>query len=378
MNDRVDLAVIGGGVIGLAVAWRAAAAGHRVSLFDPAFDPELVDPVPGRSASWLAGGMLAPVTEAWPGEEQVLELGEESLRRWPGFAAELRAAGTDPGLSEAGTVVAAFDRADAEQLDVLAGYLTSLGRQARLLSGRELRRAEPGVGPAVHGGLLVPGDLAVDNRRLLVALRDAAQAAGAGFVPEAALEVGARRVRTHTTTRAFDAVLIAAGAWSARLHAELADRVRPLKGEILRLRTRRGALPPPAHTLRAVVEGRPCYLVPRERGELVLGATQYEAGFDETVTARGLRELLDGAERVFPAIAEYEVVEAAAGLRAASADNLPQIGALGDGVLVATGHHRNGLLLAPVTADAVVAMLAGEEQPDCVLAARPERFREMV
>jgi glycine oxidase len=354
---KESLAVLGGGVIGLSIAWRAAVRGHRVTIFDPA---------PERSASWLAGGMLAPVTEAWPGEEDVLRLGEESLRRWPAFARELAAEGFDPGLSEKGTLVVAFDRADTGHLDTLAGYLRSLGRDFETLTGREARRLEPGIGGSVRSGLSVPGDLAVDNRKLLVALRKAAERHGAEFVAE---EV------TELTSLRQEVVVIAAGAWSSRLHPVLAAGVRPLKGEILRLRPCRGSLPPPERTVRAVVEGRPIYLVPRADGEVVLGATQYEAGFDVTVTARGVRELLEGAERIFPSIAEYELVETAAGLRAASVDNLPFIGELADGVIAATGHHRHGLLLAPVTADAVTALLAGEPLPDHVEAAHPGRLK---
>jgi glycine oxidase len=356
-----QLAVVGGGVIGLSVAWRAAMRGHQVKLFDPA---------PGRSASWLAGGMLAPVTEAWPGEEDVLQLGEESLRRWPGFARELAAEGFDPGLSEKGTLVVALDRADTQHLEILASYLRSMGREVDALSGREARRLEPGIGGSIRSGLSVPGDLAVDNRKLLIALRKAAEGRGVEFVAE---EVTA----ADPESLGCDVVVIAAGAWSARLHPGLAGGVRPLKGEILRLRPRRGSLPPPERTVRAVVEGRPIYLVPRADGELVLGATQYEAGFDVTVTARGVRELLEGAERVFPSIAEYELVEMAAGLRAASVDNLPFIGELSDGVLAATGHHRNGLLLAPVTADAITAWLAGEQAPEHIAAAHPGRLEKM-
>lgn len=367
MTTKTELAVVGAGVIGLSVAWRAAAAGHHVTV---------IDPTPGRGASWVAGGMLAPVTEAWPGEEAVLELGEESLRRWPAFADDLLAEGVDPGLSTEGTLVAAFDRADAEQLEVLASYLHGLGREATVVGGREIRRAEQGLGGSVHGGLLVPGDLAVDNRKLLDALHIAARKQGVSFVAEQAMAVSAREVRTHSAEREFDAVVLAAGAWCAKLHPELADRVRPLKGEILRLRARRTTLPPPRRTVRAVVEGRPVYLVPREHGELVLGATQYESGFDSTVTVRGVRELLEAAERVFPGIAEYELVETAAALRAASADNLPYVGALGDGVLAATGHHRNGLLLAPVTADAVLATLDGTAPPPQAGAALPSRTGE--
>ncbi|MBK1785324.1 glycine oxidase ThiO [Prauserella cavernicola] len=366
MTSSISLGIVGAGVIGLAVAWRAAASGHRVTVFDPS---------PARGASWVAGGMLAPVTEAWPGEEAVLELGEESLRRWPAFAADLRAEGVDPGLSDAGTVVAAFDRADAEQLEVLGRYLRELGREASYVTGRELRRAEAGLSGAVRGGLLVPGDLAVDNRRLLDALLAAATARGVETVTERAVELTAGSVRTDSGEHAFDAVVLTAGAWSGELAPELAGHVRPLKGEILRLRARRTTLPPPRRTVRAVVEGRPVYLVPRDTGELVLGATQYESGFDDVATARGVRELLEGAERIFPAVAEYELTEVTAGLRAASADNLPYLGELAGGVLAATGHHRNGLLLAPVTADAVLAHLSGTPLPPGAAAAHPNRIR---
>lgn len=366
MAYTANIAVVGGGVIGLSVAWRVAAAGYRVTVFDPD---------PARGASWVAGGMLAPVTEAWPGEEDVLTLGEESLRRWPRFAGDLRAEGLDPGLSLTGTVVAAFDHADAETLDILARYLHELGREATLVSGRELRRTEPGVAGAVRAGLLVPGDLAVDNRRLLGALLMAARRYGARFVSERAVELGPNTVVTASMSHRVDAVVLAAGAWSSRLHPALAGHVRPLKGEILRLRARRGSLPPPVRTVRAMVEGRPIYLVPRDGGELVLGATQYEAGYDTTVTARGVRELLEGAERIFPSVAEYELTEVNAGLRAGSDDNLPYLGQLDDGVYAATGHHRNGLLLAPVTADAVLAWLADEPSPPGAASADPGRTR---
>ncbi|WP_414941578.1 glycine oxidase ThiO [Amycolatopsis sp. cmx-11-51] len=351
-----ELSVVGGGVIGLSVAWRAAARGHHVTVYDPK---------PGRGASWLAGGMLAPVTEAWPGEETVLTLGEASLRRWPDFARDLAEEGVDPGLSTHGTLVVALDSADAGNLEMLAAYLAELGREVERLTGREARRAEPGLAASVRSGLLVPGDLAVDNRRLLHALKHACGRHGVEF-----------RHETVTGLDDFGVVVLAAGAWTGRLHPALADAVRPLKGEILRLRPRRGCLPPPRRTVRAIVEGRPIYLVPREDGEVVLGATQYEAGFDETVTARGVRELLEGAERVLPSIAEYELVETAAGLRAASVDTMPFIGELGEGVFAATGHHRNGLLMAPLTADAAVAWLDGGPLPDEAAAATPSRGSE--
>lgn len=362
--SRRRIAVVGGGAVGLSVAWRAAAAGHEVAVFDP---------LPARGASWVAGGMLAPVTEAWPGEDSSLLLGEESLRRWPEFARCLGADATDPGLSTAGTVVAAADSTDAEQLDILAGHLHGVGRSAEVISGRKLRSRVPGIATSVRKGLSVPSDLAVDTRKLLDALLTASSKRGVTFVPQRVEGVGADVVTTEQGSHGADAVVLAAGAWTAQLHEELAHAVRPLKGEILRLRARRSSLPPPTVTLRGIVEGRPIYLVPREGGEVVLGATQYEAGYDEVVTAGGVRELLESAEHLFPSIVEYELVEATAALRAASADNVPLIGRLGDGVYVASGHYRNGLLLAPVTADAVLAHLEGNPLPEHAERARPAR-----
>ncbi|MBB4907326.1 glycine oxidase ThiO [Actinophytocola algeriensis] len=354
-----NVVVVGGGVIGLSIAWRLA-SGHDVTV---------VDPTPARGASWVAGGMLAPVTEAWPGEEELLDIGAASLAAWPGFAADL---GID--LYTEGTVVAGFDAADAAQLDIVADYLARQGRTVDRLTGRELRRVEPTIGPSVRSGLRVPGDLAVDNRELLRRLTSSAAEAGVEFLREPVRAVRSGAVELAGSTLRCDTAVIAAGAWSSGLHPALASAVRPVKGEILRLRARAGTLPPPRHTVRAFVESRPIYLVPRADGELVLGATQYEAGFDTAVTAGGVRDLLVYGERVLPAIAEYELTETAAGLRAGSRDNLPLVGRLEPGVLVAAGHHRNGLLLAPITADAIRAMAAGAEPPAEIKAADPARL----
>ena len=331
MVQRV--AVLGGGVIGLSVAWRVAACGWAVTVFDDECR---------TAGSWVAGGMLAPVTESWPGEEELLELGSRSLALWPEFA---RALG-DVGLRTEGTLAVALDSADVGVLDVLGEHLRGLGREADRLTGRELRALEPGLGPRVRSGLSVPGDLALDNRRLLSGLRKACAAEGVAFEPR----------RATPSTVEGEVVVIAAGAWSGDLHPALKSVIRPVKGEILRLAARRGALSPPTRTVRAHVEGRPIYLVPKENG-LVVGATQYEAGFDPAVTVGGVRDLLRDAEVVLPGIAEYELVESAAGFRAGSPDNLPVIKWLEPGVLAATGHHRNGLLLAPVTAEKVLTLL---------------------
>ena len=374
-ENTTELLVVGAGVIGLSCAWRAAQDGHRVTVLDPA---------PASGASWVAGGMLAPVTEAWPGEEDLLALGVASVGRWPAFAAELAdAAGRPSGLRTDGTIVAATGSGDRAELDTLAAHLARLGRPVDRLTGRELRRLEPGLGPEVRGGLSVPDDLAVDNRVLLAALQIAAERAGAVFVDTAVaavLDDGTRVVGVRLadgTERVSGTVLVAAGAHSAGLHPALNGLVRPVKGEILRLALRPGAFPMPRRTVRALVDGRPLYLVPRADG-IVLGATQSEVGFDTTVTVGGVRDLLRDAERILPGIAEYALVESAAGLRPGSPDNLPLIGALGpDGLLVATGHHRNGMLLAPVTADAVAGLLRGDPLPGPVRAADPARLQHV-
>ncbi len=370
MPGQPQLIVVGGGVIGLSCAWRAAAAGMRVTLIDPA---------PGSGASWVAGGMLAPVTEAWPGEEALLELGLDSLARWLGFAAELGAAAdADAGLRREGTVVAAGAAGDRDELRTLAEHLARLGREVEVLTGRELRRLEPAIGPDVRGGLSVPGDLAVDNRALLAALRAAAERAGVRMRRNEAREVreGGLVALADGQTVQGDEVLIAAGAYSGRLHPSLAGVIRPVKGEILRLAWRAGAVQPPRRTVRGLVDGRGVYAVPLPGDRLVVGATQAETGFETAVTVGGLRDLLRDTERVLPGIAEYAVVETSAGLRPGSPDNVPLVGRLADGVIVATGHHRNGLLLAPLTADAVLDLITDPARSSApgLAAADPARF----
>jgi glycine oxidase len=361
-----QIAIVGGGVIGLSVAWRVALSGRRVTLIDPA---------PTTGASWVAGGMLAPVTETWPGEEGVLAMGSASLAAWPEFARQLRMEAADPGLRSEGTVVAGLDAADGAVLDMLAEHLASLGRGVEMLTVRQLRALEPAIGPKVHSGLMVPGDLAVDNRELLRVLREAGEKAGVEHIPVPARAVRAGAVElANESTMDCEVAVIAAGAWSGGLHPALDGLIRPVKGEILRLAARSGSVPPPRRTVRAMVEGRAVYLVPRAGNELVLGATQYEAGFDTDVTVAGVRDLLADAERVMPGIGEYALVECAAGLRAGSPDNLPLIGWLEPGVLAATGHHRNGFLLAPITSTAILALLEGNPHP--VVAADPARFQK--
>ena len=356
------LAVVGGGVIGLSAAWRAAESGWTVTLFDPAI---------GTGASWVAGGMLAPLSEGWPGEDDALEFGAASLVRWPTFAADLHARTGAELFTAHQTLTVALDAADAADLRTIADWVNShdlpFARDAehsdplQLLDRAGVRAAEPGLGRTVRAGLLATAEPAVDNRALVAALRTACELAG--------VQVRAEKVQAlHDLPH--DRVVLAAGAAAAELWPGLP--VRPVKGEILRLRRRPSAPAQPRSVIRARVHGRPIYLVPRGDG-IVLGATQYEVGFDTEVTVAGVRDLINDAEAVFPGIGEYEFAEATAGSRPGSPDNLPLLGYLDSRVIAATGHGRNGILGVPVTADAVLALLADTEL-DVARAAAPGRF----
>ncbi|MDQ1652731.1 MAG: glycine oxidase [Cryptosporangiaceae bacterium] len=368
------IAVVGGGVIGLACAWRIA---QRVPC-----EVTLIDPDPGAGASAVGAGMLAPLTEAHPTEPDLLELALDSAARFPAFAADLAAAsGLDPGYETAGTLAVALTADDRAALGVLAGHLAAAGRDTELLGSRALRNLEPALAPGVRGGLRVDGDHSVDNRALLRSLRRAADRAGVRFVADQALAItdsGDRVTGVRLVGGAHqraDVVVAAAGCWSAGLHPAAAGLIRPVKGEIIRLRARAGVVRP-QRTLRATVDGRSVYLVPRSSGELVVGATQYEAGFDTSVSAGAVHALLSDARAVLPGIDEYELTEARAGLRPGSRDNAPLIGPIGPaGLVAATGHHRNGILLAPVTADAITDFLIDGHLPWFAEAAAAARFQ---
>ncbi|MET8874247.1 glycine oxidase ThiO [Nocardia sp. NPDC004604] len=346
------LAVVGGGVIGLAAAWRAAEAGWSVTVFDPAV---------GSGASWVAGGMLAPLSEGWPGEDLVLEFGAASLARWPEFAARLESATGMSVFVADETLTVALDGADAADLRTVAEWVGGHGHELEVLDRAGVRALEPALARTVRTGLRAAAEPAIDNRQLLIALQTACGTAG--------VEMRAETVESLDAL-AHDQILLAAGAASARLWPQL--QVRPVKGEILRLRHRPGATPPPRRVIRARVHGRQVYLVPRADG-IVVGATQYEAGFDTTVTVAGVRDLIADAEAVLPGIGEYELAEASAGSRPGTPDNLPLIGRLTDRIVTATGHGRNGMLAVPLTVDAVQSLLDGAVLDDAK-AADPQRF----
>ncbi|MFB9888315.1 FAD-dependent oxidoreductase [Planobispora takensis] len=432
--------LVGGGIIGLSVAWRAARRGLRVAV---------VDPAPAGGASHAAAGMLAPVSEVTYTEEPLLRLGLASLARWPAFAAELAEdSGHDLDYRTEGTLDVAFGADDLAALDELATFMGRLGLPFERLTGRECRRLEPMLAPAVRGGLLAPGDAWVDPRRvtraLLAALERlgvtmiAARAAGlehsgetvtgvrlapeapasapGSGVPETVAFPGSSPGSAETAdppgaaSGAAEAspgpfrgsaetagppgpasaspgagpagrvvparrVILAAGAWSGAMEGlppRALPPVRPVKGQIMRLRSPAPIL---GRCVRGVVHGSSVYLVPRGDGELVVGATQEELGFDTRVTAGGLWELLRDARELVPGVTELEVADVVAGLRPGTPDNLPLVGpAAPPGLSMATGHHRGGVLLAPLTA----ALLVDEVGDDEGLAAlcSPLRFQE--
>jgi glycine oxidase len=369
IDMSADVVIAGGGVIGTAIAWRAAMAGLDVTL---------VDPERGDAASLVAAGMLAPVSEALFGEGALLRVNLLAVARFGSFAAELEeATGRQVGLRREGTLAVAYDPGDYAALVRLTAFRRSAGLDAAELDSRACRKLESFLTPDVHGGVLFAGDWSVDNRRYAAALRAAAEAAGVRVVRDRVTEVliagdHVRGVRlADGGDLGSDRVVAAAGCWTSAITgvpAPVRAAVRPVKGQLLRLRHPDGFPPVITHTIRATVRGADVYLVPRADGEVVVGATQEERGPDRMVTAGAVHDLLRDAMSVLPVISELELAETCAGLRPGTPDNGPVVGPVAggadgsgpDGLLLATGHYRNGILMSPVTADAIVARLAGQ------------------
>ncbi|MER7958978.1 glycine oxidase ThiO [Streptomyces sp. NPDC096030] len=371
-----DVLVVGGGIIGLVTAWRAAQRGLSTAV---------VDPEPGGGAARVAAGMLAAVTELHYGEETLLALNLASARRYPEFVAELRdATGHDVGYRASGTLAVALDADDRAHLRELHALQIRCGLESEWLSGRECRRLEPMLAPGVRGGLRVDGDHQVDPRRLATALVTACERAGVVFHRDLADRLTVVRDRATGVTLAdgselaAEQVVLAAGSLSGRLAGvprDVLPPVRPVKGQVLRLTVPRAFAPFLSRTVRAVVRGSHVYLVPRENGELVVGATSEELGWDTTVTAGGVYELLRDAHELVPGLTELPLTETLAGLRPASPDNAPLLGPTAlPGLQLATGHYRNGVLLTPVTGDVMAELLTTGALPDEARPFTPRRF----
>jgi glycine oxidase len=371
-NDasRWDAIVAGAGAVGLACAWRLRRRGLSVLVLDR--------DGPGAGASGVAAGMLAPVTEADFGEERLLALNLAGAARWPAFAAELAERSGEPtGFAECGALVVAADRDDVGELRRLHAFQHDHGLDVEWLPGSALRRLEPALSPRIPGGLLAPQDNRVDPAATLRALAAALAEGGTELRSRAVEEIVVRDGRVRGVRvdggeeLAAGIVVLATGAWAGALACDgLAPPVRPVKGQLLELRHAGEAV-----LTERIVRTPRCYVVDRGDGRVVIGATTEDAGFDVSVTAGGVRALLDEARRVLPDVDELELTATRAGLRPGTPDNLPLIGAPGpDGLLWATGHGRNGVLLAPITAEAVAAIACGEEPPAEVAPCAPARL----
>jgi glycine oxidase len=370
-----DLLVVGGGVIGLATAWRAAGRGMAVTLIER-------DGL-GGGTSRIAAGMLAPVAEVEFGGagRRMLDLAMRSAALWPAFAEELsEASGAEIALRPTGTLLLARDADEEAELDRQAEFRGSLGLDVRRLRPSAARELEPALAPTLRAALEAPGDHSVDPRAVLAALREACAAAGVRIregAPLAGLEHDGSNLQAAVLAGgerlSAGAVVLAAGPWSGRLPG-LPDGagvpVRPVKGQLLRLRDPAGP-----GLLERVIRYEGGYVVPRGDGRYVLGGTVEERGFDTSATAGAIYELLREGRELLPGVTEMEIEELSVGMRPGTPDNLPAIGpARLGGLWWATGHYRNGILLAPLTAELLVGALAGEPGSELLDWCDPSRF----
>ena len=370
--ERPRVVIIGAGVVGLGIAWRLARRA-AVTLFDRGRA--------GAGASHAAAGMLAACCEAEPGEEALVALGRESQARWPGFAEELeRASGIDVGLRREGTLVLALTADDQAEIAHRLEFQRRLELPLEWLSAAATRAREPHLAGKIAGALFSPQDHQVDNRKLVAALRIATEAAGATInehrpVKDIFVQGGRAKgvVLEDGTIAGADIVVLAAGAWSRTIGGLPPDRrppVRPVKGQTLALR-----MDAAAPLLNHVLWAPGAYLVPRRDGRLIIGGTVEERGFDETITAGGMLALLEAAWRAIPAIEELPVEEIWVGHRPGSRDDAPILGRGPlEGLFYATGHHRNGILLAPVTADAMARLILDDVVAPAIKPFGLERF----
>ena len=366
--------IVGGGVIGLATGWMLARDGVPVTLFER--------DRAGRGTSWLAAGMLAPDAEIGFEELDLYELSRESLRRWPDFADAVEAAsGADVDYRPDGTLIVADDRDSAESIRRLYDFQQEQGLDVEWLTGDEAREIEPFLAPRLSAAIFAPSDHQVDNRKLLEALRTAFLEVGGtlhedtpvqAIVPDD--EAPAVKTKDGQGVEASH-VVVAAGVWSRQIDGiEPAQRpsVRPVKGQMLELQME---LP---FGLEHVVRGPDAYLAPKSSGRLLVGATSEEMGFDTTVTAGGLYDLLEGAWEVVPGIYDLPVNDTWAGLRPASRDHAPVLGtASAPGIIYATGHYRHGVLLTPVTAQEIARLIRTGETSRWLEPFSPRRFDDV-
>ncbi len=374
--SKFDAVVIGAGLIGLGIAWKLSERGVSTCL---------VDPEPLGGSSHVGAGMLAPVTEVHYGEVPLLSLNLESARLYPKFLTELATfSDIDPDYRPGGILLVAKDSDDRAVLEDLAAYQRSLGLDAHTVSPSKCRELEPLLSPNLRGGVLAASDASIDPRKLGAALTEACSKSGAVLVRrrveavavEAGRAVGVLLDGGDEIRSQY--VVLAAGCRSAEIGGipvELLPPVRPVKGQLMVVRVPEAA-PSLSMTVRGLVHGRNVYLVVRSDRRVVVGGTVEEMGFDTRVTAGALLDLLRDAYELVPTVVEYEILETLAGLRPGSPDNAPIVGESGmEGLIYATGHYRNGILLTPVTAYAVAEIVISGKAPDYLSPFSPSRFQ---
>ena len=365
--------IVAGAPIGLGIGFELAQRGTSTTIFEKG--------KAGRGTSYQAAGMLAPDAEIEFEERQLYELNRESLRRWPDFADRVEAAsGQSVDYRDEGTLIVADDRDAAEALERLYEFQREQGLNVEWLTGEEAREIEPFVAPGLSAAVFSPSDHQVDNRRLVDALRGAFEAEGGSLHEDTPVEAvvpdpESPAVRTAEGTRVTgDRIVVAAGVWSRELEGlepEAMPPVRPVKGQMIQMRRKR------PFDLQHVVRGPEAYLAPKSNGRIVMGATSEEMGFDTTVTAGGLYDLLEGGWEVVPGIRDLPVEETWAGLRPASRDHAPLLGSTAaPGIVMATGHYRHGILLTPITAKEIARLLRTGETSDWIQPFSPFRFSE--
>lgn len=352
--DIDDVIVIGGGVIGLSIARALAKRGVTVRVLEAG--------EPGQGASTAAAGMLAPQYEAASGEAALLQLCLKSSEMHPNFCAALaEESGINPQYSGQGTLCPVFSERDAWKIVAFEAAQRQAGLPVETLAPEEARRLEPNLSPLCRGALLLPHDHRVHTRQFFLALLQATQRAGvtiAPHTPAVSLLTKQNKVTGVKTAHHLFLcryVVLATGAWSGILtqHASFPSLpIRPVKGEIVEI-----FAPPEKALTRPLIASR-CYIVPRDGGSLLVGATEVEAGFDTTVTAGAVADLVLAAAEAIPAVSSFPFHTAWAGLRPTAPDRLPVLGPCGpQGLIVATGHYRKGILLAPVTGELIAELI---------------------
>jgi len=370
-RDNKRVAVIGGGIIGLGIGWQLAKRGHDVTIFER--------DAAGRSASWVAAGMLAPVSEFGFENEDFLELGRRSMALFPGFLEQVSGeTGIPVALDTRGTLVVGFNRDDNERIRRVYDFREDAGLPVRWLTGTEAREIEPLLSPRASGAMWIPDDHQVDNRLLVGALKAAFQNAGGKLyentpVQSFVCEHGRfRAVVTAGGDYCADTAVLSAGCWSGTIPGlpdELIPRVRPVKGQIVSLKT------DPAYEFAHVIRAPDCYLLPKGDGRVLVGATEEEMGYDTTATAGPVMRLIERAWEAVPSIYDLAIDSIDVGLRPGTRDHEPLLGNSGiDGLILATGHYRHGILLAPVTAHVISDVVEGVPAPAWLEPFAPSRF----